>query len=71
MAWPTPKDIEKRFPDEVQPYRAGEATFRPGGGESLEDVQLRWKSFFGDLVRAHRDDHVALVAHGGLIRVAL
>ncbi len=49
--------------------RVVDATARPEGGESLDDVYNRVRSFIE--VLHHRDDHprVLLVTHGGTIRV--
>ncbi|MBI2870851.1 MAG: histidine phosphatase family protein [Candidatus Omnitrophica bacterium] len=64
-------EIQARYPQEVGRYRDGAAEFSPQGGETLKQVLSRWQSFLKDLIAGHQEETVAVMSHGGFIRVAI
>lgn len=48
-----------------------DAEARPPGGESLEELSRRVRTFFSQLAQVEHDGDVLAVTHGGFIRVAL
>lgn len=46
-----------------------DATLRPGGGESLEELLRRTRGVFESLARRYPGERVIAVTHGGVIRV--
>jgi probable phosphoglycerate mutase len=65
----TTPEIAGRWPDALARLRARDPELRPGGGESALDVQARLRAFLDDLAARPRSQRVALVTHGGVIRV--
>jgi alpha-ribazole phosphatase len=66
------QEIHAQFPNEVPPYRRSEPGFAiQEGGESLETVQKRCRSFLKDLFKKHSDRTIAVISHGGFIRVLI
>ena len=63
----TGPEIEERFGDALQLWRAGDG---PGAedAESFEEFFDRVNDFVGDIVQAHPQEHVLVVSHGGSIR---
>ena len=60
----TREGIHSRYPDEEARRRhVGKYYYRPPGGESYADVNLRVHSFIGTLVREHPGQRVLLVTH--------
>lgn len=51
-------------------WRAGTLR-RPPGGESIEDLSRRVGHFFREVLKQHAEDTVAVVAHGGPIKMFL
>jgi len=60
----TREGIRARYPDEEARRRhVGKYYYRPPGGESYADVNLRVHSFIGTLVREHAGQRVLLITH--------
>ena len=60
----TRRGIREKYPEEDERRkRVGKYYFRPAGGESYADVNLRVHSFIGTLVREHPGQRVLLVTH--------
>jgi probable phosphoglycerate mutase len=64
----TTPEIAGRWPDALARLRARDPELRPGGGESIRDLQARLRGFLADLAARPDAEHVALVTHGGVIR---
>lgn len=60
-------ELEEQFADALERWRAG-ATHGPDDAERYEDFSRRVESFLADVVRAHPDQRVLVVGHGGSIR---
>jgi alpha-ribazole phosphatase len=67
----TAVEIQERFPAEYLEWRANLLTYRPPGGECLNDVKERTLPVFQRLVALHPDREIALLLHGGVNRVIL
>ena len=60
----TKHGIRERYPEEDERRkRVGKYFFRPPGGESYADVNLRVHSFIGTLVREHPRQRVLVITH--------
>jgi probable phosphoglycerate mutase len=64
----TRDEIAARWPEELARVRARDPAFRPGGGESLDDVTRRVGEFLRALAARSEPARVALVSHGGVLR---
>jgi len=64
----TTPEIAGRWPDALARLRERDPELRPGGGESVRDVQARVRAFLDDLAARPDPGRVALVTHGGVIR---
>lgn len=62
-------EIEQRFPDEARRWRQRDAGFGPDGGETLQAFYDRVVAATSALAALHRGQHIALVAHGGVLDV--
>ena len=60
------KPLRKRLGDEMRDNESRGLDFRPPGGESPRDVQLRLQPWLRDVARAGQD--TAAVVHKGIIR---
>ena len=60
--------ITQRFPDEAgRRSAAGEYRYRPPGGESFADIEVRLRSFLADLNRDRSGHRVVVVAHDAVV----
>jgi 2,3-bisphosphoglycerate-dependent phosphoglycerate mutase len=60
--------IEQRFPDEAgRRQEAGDHRYRPPGGESFADIEVRLGSFLADLNRDRAGERVIVVAHDAVV----
>jgi len=65
------EELEARFPEAFSrgdPHRADPLDFKPQGGESLRELRERSIRAFREILKLHRGETVAVVAHGGVIR---
>lgn len=61
-------DIEKSHPEEALRWKQRDPVFEPpGGGESLRQFVARVVDTADHLCRRHPGQHIALVAHGGVL----
>jgi adenosylcobinamide kinase/adenosylcobinamide-phosphate guanylyltransferase len=68
LAW---SEVGKRYPQEWAAWQADPLAISPPGGETLAQVAVRMQSMFDSIVEEHSDRCVALVSHGGPLRVLL
>lgn len=65
-------ELRERYGKEMEVNEARGLDFRPAGGESPREVQVRLKAFFDRLNRLEpRPERCLLVTHKGVIRAAL
>jgi broad specificity phosphatase PhoE len=67
----TLREIESRFPDDVERWLAGDPTHAFDGGESYAAMGARVLGAINDIAARHPDDQVVVVLHGGPIRSLL
>ena len=65
----TTAEIEARYPEEFRAWRRDAVRHRPPGGETLEDLRKRCMTALREHLPKHPGQAVALVAHGGPVRV--
>ncbi|MCL5946441.1 MAG: histidine phosphatase family protein [Chloroflexi bacterium] len=68
LRWP---EIVQRFPQEARRWAANDPDARFPRGESLREVAQRVRSTLDELVERYQQETLAVVAHGGPLRVAL
>jgi probable phosphoglycerate mutase len=59
--------IARRFPEEARRAEGGEHRYRPPGGESFADIEVRLASFLADLNSAYAGRRVIAVAHDAVV----
>jgi probable phosphoglycerate mutase len=60
-------EIEQRFPEPARRWRQRDAGFGPEGGETLKAFYCRAVARVTALAARHRGQHIAIVAHGGVL----
>ena len=60
-------EVELRFPDQARRWRQRDASFGPPGGEVLQAFYERAVGTVTALAARHRGQHIAVVAHGGVL----
>ena len=60
-------EVESRFPDQARRWRQRDASFGPAGGEALQVFYQRVVAAVAALAARHRGQHIAVVAHGGVL----
>jgi len=60
-------EIEDRWPVDALHWRQRDLDFAPGGGETLRQFSQRCLTALTRIARAHPGQHVAVVAHGGVL----
>lgn len=60
-------EVEQRFPEAARRWRRRDATFGPEGGETLQAFYERAVGTVAALAARHRGQHIAVVAHGGVL----
>jgi broad specificity phosphatase PhoE len=65
----TLEEAEARFPEAFAAWRRDSVRHRPPGGETLEELQARCAAALQEHLPRHPGQTVALVAHGGPIRM--
>ncbi len=65
LSW---EEIEKIYPEEAKAFLKDPFYYRPRGGESFYDVELRVRDFIDSKLKKFNED-VLIVAHGGVNRV--
>ncbi|MGS0895948.1 histidine phosphatase family protein [Burkholderia stagnalis] len=69
--WRSHDDISVQFPDQYALWKTAPQWMRFPGGESLQAVALRTANALRELVAAHADETIVLVAHDSVNRVVL
>lgn len=64
-------EIKAKWSDQLELFFKQPAQCRMPGGESFDDVALRVRSVCEDLFKNNSGKNVAIVSHGGVIRVQL
>jgi alpha-ribazole phosphatase/probable phosphoglycerate mutase len=64
-------EIKEKWPDAFNAWAANPLKFSPMGGESTIEVRDRVRKTFGEIVERHKEQDIAVVSHGGVIRVLL
>jgi probable phosphoglycerate mutase len=59
--------IEEQWPEESRLWRIRDPDFAPVGGESPVQVMARVQQALGSIAARHPGQHIALVAHGGVL----
>lgn len=67
----THAEIAERYPDLLPRWLKEVAAVRVPGGETLQEVQARAMGEWKEITAAHPGGTLAVVAHGGIIRVLL
>ncbi len=67
----TYKEISSKYPKLVKKWRSDPETIKPPGGESFRQMQERVINIFNKIISKHPGETVALISHGGTIRVLL
>ena len=67
----TMAEAEQLFPEEIRRFKADPATYPMPGGEDPHEAAHRAVSTLRDIAVAHSNEHVLVVAHNTLIRLAL
>ena len=60
-------EVEQRFPEQARRWRQRDAGFGPLGGETLLAFYQRAVGSVTALAARHRGQHIAVVAHGGVL----
>ncbi|MBF0564887.1 MAG: histidine phosphatase family protein [Nitrospirae bacterium] len=64
-------EIREAYPGEFAGWAKDPFNFSPVGGESTADVHERGMAILNKLLKVHKDEKIAIVAHGGINRVVL
>lgn len=67
----TEAEINRSASDTVFDFKRDPLTNRPDGAEPLEDFASRVRDAYEDILRRHAGEHVLVVAHAGVIRMAV
>ena len=67
----TAAEIEERWPGALAAFKRDPVHARPAGAEPLQGFHARVAAGLDALVAAHPDEHVLVVCHAGVIRMAL
>ena len=62
-------EVARRFPAELARMRARDPDVRPGGGESLRELQARVRGVLAEITAQPDVESIALITHLGVIRV--
>ncbi|PIQ95410.1 MAG: alpha-ribazole phosphatase [Nitrospinae bacterium CG11_big_fil_rev_8_21_14_0_20_56_8] len=65
------EEVQRRYPGQFDKKFRDIATFQVEGGETFQDVRDRVLPKFDEIRKAHSRGQVALVVHGGVIRIIL
>lgn len=61
------QEVEARWPEQAARWRQRDPLFAAEGGESLQQFHTRCIACLTDLAKAHPGEHIAVVAHGGVM----
>ncbi len=63
-------EIEQDAPGILDRFKADPVNVRPAGAEPLADFQARVAAGLADLLEQHVEQHILLIGHAGVIRMA-
>lgn len=66
-----PDEIEAYYPQEITAWRTEDFDYAPPNGESRRAMQDRAVAAFHDLAQRHHNESIAIVSHGGTLRLIL
>jgi alpha-ribazole phosphatase len=66
-----PDELEELYPTELAAWRSGDRDYAPPGGESRNAMTKRAMAAFHDVANSSKHDGIAIVTHGGTIRLML
>jgi alpha-ribazole phosphatase/probable phosphoglycerate mutase len=66
----TAAEIEAATPGAIARFKADPLHARPAGAEALADFYARVAAALDEIIATHRDQHLLLVGHAGVIRMA-
>lgn len=64
-------EIEAVWPGALAAFKADPVNARPHGAEPIDAFHTRVSAALDDLLAAHADEHVLVVGHAGVMRMAL
>jgi alpha-ribazole phosphatase/probable phosphoglycerate mutase len=64
-------EIEEKYPDAFRAWADNPLEYSPIEGENTLDVRDRSLKAWNEIIRNHMDEAIAIVSHGGIIRVIL
>lgn len=64
-------EIRKKWPDAFNAWADDPLRFSPMGGDSTLDLRNRVMPVFNKILKNHEGEDIAIVSHGGVIRVIL
>ena len=67
----TVDEVQDQFPGEFEERYSDIVNFRIPGGENLIDARMRSSAAINELVKMHKGQEIAIVAHGGINRLIL
>jgi alpha-ribazole phosphatase len=67
----TQAEVQRRFPTEWTEWIANPGNAKPSGGESCRELAARVLPVIDEIVKRHRGERIAIVAHGGVNRIIL
>jgi alpha-ribazole phosphatase len=67
----TPEDLKREDPECVFEFKRDPVGRRPHGAELLEDFHTRAAAAYEDILAHHAGGHVLVVAHAGVMRMAI
>ena len=67
----TAAEVARSYPTEWKMWLADPSECRPAGGESYKEIYPRVVGALDEILKRHRGEKVALVAHGGINRLVL
>ncbi len=67
----TVDEVQEQFPGEFEERFSDIVNFRIPGGENLLDARIRSLAAIKELVKRHKGQEIAIVAHGGINRIIL
>ena len=64
-------EIKEKYPEEFTAWAGNPLEFSPMEGESTVEVKDRVINAMNTIIKHHGGEHIAIVSHGGVIRVIL
>ena len=60
----TGAEMDQRYPEEREKWRANRYSYRMPGGENVADVQARVSEFYWKMIKQHEGQTILVVTHG-------